>query len=117
MVANANSGRKKGTPNKDKQALAVRLAIRHPEYNPVMAMAANAVAMQADVDAVAESLSDPDSDAKVDLAKLNQMRALVNQEHNAVAQYLHPKLKAIENTGSTLHRVKVIDLTGQKKGK
>lgn len=68
-------GRQKGTPNKPKQALVEMMAERWPGYHPVLAMAAIA------------------NDESVELETRFQA-------HKEVAQYVEPKRKAIEHTGS-----------------
>jgi len=66
-------GRPAGSLNKNKTALIALLEAKFPGYNPVVEMAAIA------------------NDESVDLP----MRA---QMHKEVAQYTHPKLKAVETT-------------------
>ena len=82
-------GRKKGTVNKSKQALIERINAEYPDYHPVMAMADVA----------------NDDDAPPD------MRFQANRE---VAQYIEPKRKAIEMSGSTGIHLRLTDLTGNK---
>ena len=67
-------GRQKGTPNKDTQALQERIAQRYPGWDPVEAMA--------------EIARDDQNDVMIRLAALKE-----------IAQYIHPKRKAIEHTG------------------
>ena len=67
-------GRQKGTPNKDTQALQERIAQRYPGWDPVEAMA--------------EIAQDDTNDVMIRLAALKE-----------IAQYIHPKRKAIEHTG------------------
>ena len=64
-------GRKKGTPNKPKQALIEAIQAKFPNYHPVMAMAEIA----------------NDESLPVDM-RFNA--------HKEVAQYIEPKRKAIE---------------------
>ena len=74
-----------GTPNKNKQALIALLEARYPGYQPVVSMA--------------EIANDMDNDL--------QMRF---NAHKEVAQYIVPKLKAVEHTGnidSTITKRKV----------
>ena len=68
-------GRQKGTPNKDTQALQERIAQRYPGWDPVEAMA--------------EIAQDDTNDVMIRLAALKE-----------IAQYIHPKRKAIEHTGT-----------------
>ena len=63
-----------GIPNKNKQALIALLEARYPGYQPVVSMA--------------EIANDMDNDL--------QMRF---NAHKEVAQYIVPKLKAVEHTG------------------
>jgi len=79
-------GSRKGIPNKNKQALLARLAERFPEWNPVIEMAAVAVAMG-------------DSLKPYETAKIEDLRALIDA-NDKVAQYLTPKLKAVELSGA-----------------
>lgn len=67
-------GRTKGTPNKDTAAIRERLADEFPDWDPVLALAAIA--------------NDPTADP--------QLRFYASKE---VAQYVHPKRKAIEHSG------------------
>ena len=67
-------GRQKGTPNKDTKALQDRIAERYPGWDPVEAMA--------------EIAQDDTNDVMIRLAALKE-----------IAQYIHPKRKAIEHTG------------------
>lgn len=67
-------GRTKGTPNKSTVELRDRLAEKYPDYDPVMAM----------VDLANDPSADP------------FMRFTASKE---VAQYIHPKRKAIEHSG------------------
>lgn len=67
-------GRQKGTPNKDTKALCDRIAERYPGWDPVEAMA--------------EIARDEQNDVMIRLAALKE-----------IAQYIHPKRKAIEHTG------------------
>ena len=74
-----------GTPNKNKQALIALLEAKYPGYQPVVSMA--------------EIANDMDNDL--------QMRF---NAHKEVAQYIVPKLKAVEHTGnidSTITKRKV----------
>lgn len=67
-------GRTKGVPNKDTAAIADALRERYPDWDPVIAMA--------------EIANDPKNDITLRLAAAKE-----------VAQYIHPKRKAIELTG------------------
>ena len=67
------SGRKKGTPNKDKQELRDMLAEHFPDYHPVLALAKLATNKRTSID----------------------RRILCHRE---VAKYVAPQLKAIEHT-------------------
>lgn len=67
-------GRQKGTPNKDTKALCDRIASKYPGWDPVEAMA--------------EIAQDDTNDVMIRLAALKE-----------IAQYIHPKRKAIEHTG------------------
>lgn len=69
------AGRKKGVPNKDTQALQDRIASKYPGWDPVEAMA--------------EIAQDEQNDVMIRLAALKE-----------VSQYIHPKRKAIEHTGT-----------------
>ena len=70
--------RAKGTPNKDKQQLLRALQKIYPDYNPLS-----------------------------ELLKLAHDNETTNSEkiscHKEIAQYVHPKLKAIEMTGEVDH--------------
>lgn len=68
-------GRQKGTPNKDTKALCDRIASKYPGWDPVEAMA--------------EIARDEQNDVMIRLAALKE-----------IAQYIHPKRKAIEHTGT-----------------
>jgi len=70
---------RKGSPNKNKQALIALLQAKYPEYHPVLEMAKIA----------------NDTDAEP------MMRFNANKE---VAQYVTPKLKAVEITGEIINR-------------
>ena len=69
-----------GIPNKNKQALIALLQAKYPEYHPVVEMAAIA------------------NDKTQDIA--TRFAA-----HKEVAQYVTPKLKALEVTGELDHNV------------
>ena len=64
---------RKGVPNKNKQALIILLQNKYPGYHPVLSMAT-----------IAHETDDPQ---------------LAAQMHKEVAQYVTPKLKAIEHSG------------------
>lgn len=66
-------GRKKGTPNKEKQALRELLAEHYPDYHPVLALAKIATNKRTGID-----------------------RRITC--HREVAKYIEPQLKAIEHT-------------------
>lgn len=66
-------GRQKGTPNKDTKALQDRIASKYPGWDPVEAMA--------------EIAQDDQNDVMIRLAALKE-----------IAQYIHPKRKAIEHS-------------------
>lgn len=68
-------GRQKGTPNKEKAGLLAMLSERFPGYHPVMAMA--------------EIANDPAVELDTRF-----------QAHKEVAQYVEPKRKAIEHSGT-----------------
>lgn len=69
-----------GSRNKNKQALIALLQAKYPDYHPVVEMAAIA------------------NDSNNDLpTRFNA--------HKEVAQYVTPKLKAVEHTGSLDHNV------------
>ncbi len=63
-----------GSPNKNKQALIALLQAKYPGYHPVMEMAAIG--------------NDPENDLQT---RFNA--------HKEVAQYVTPKLKAVEHSG------------------
>ena len=67
-------GNRKGIPNKNKQALIALLKKQYPDYHPVLALA--------------EIGHDMENSVEVRLSA-----------HKEVAQYVTPKLKAIELTG------------------
>ena len=67
-------GSRAGIPNKNKQALIALLEVKYPGYNPVVSMA--------------EIANDMDNDLPT---RFNA--------HKEVAQYIVPKLKALEITG------------------
>ena len=70
-----------GLPNKNKQALLKMLELRYPDYHPVIAMA--------------EIANDKENDLPT---RFNA--------HKEVAQYVTPKLKAVEHTGDIDHDVR-----------
>lgn len=67
-------GRQKGTPNKPKRALLALLREKYPNYHPVLEMAK-----------IAHETADV---------------SLAAQMHKEIAQYVEPKLKAVELTGA-----------------
>ncbi len=73
-------GRPAGSQNKNKNAMVLLLQKKYPGYHPIMEMAAIAN----------------------DLANTIEMRAGMHKE---IAQYVTPKLKAVEITGSIDSRV------------
>lgn len=91
--------RPKGSPNKNKRELKARLKqLLGEDFDPVVRMAEMAVALHEN----ATSTRDP-SDQKSALDGWDK-----------VAQYVEPKLKAIEVSGEidSKHTVKIVDLTG-----
>lgn len=72
--ARQGAGRKKNVPNKDKRELVDRLNKKFPNWDPVMAMAEMANDKKNGID----------------------LRFAASKE---VAQYIHPKRKAIEHSG------------------
>lgn len=72
--ARQGAGRKKNVPNKDKRELVEKLAKAFPRWDPVMAMAEMANDKKNGID----------------------LRFAASKE---VAQYIHPKRKAIEHSG------------------
>ena len=64
-----------GSPNKNKQALIILLQAKYPDYHPVLAM------------------------AEVANDETNDLPTRFNA-HKEVAQYVTPKLKAVEHSGS-----------------
>lgn len=75
-----------GAINKNKRALLLALQARYPDYQPVVEMADAAFKLS---DAARQA--DPDS--------APGLWAQASQAHDRVAQYVTPKLKAIEVTG------------------
>jgi len=69
-----------GSPNKNKQALIKMLQLKYPDYHPIMEMA--------------EIANDEDMDVN--------LRFNANKE---IAQYVVPKLKAVEVKGDVEHRI------------
>jgi hypothetical protein len=76
------AGSRKGVPNQPKRALLALLNEKYPGYHPILEMAAIA------------------NDTDVDLA----MRAGMHKE---IAQYVVPKLKAVETTGEVSLDVRI----------
>lgn len=71
-----------GSPNKNKQALIALLQAKYPDYHPVVEMAA---------------IANDDN---------NDLQTRFNA-HKEVAQYVTPKLKAVEHTGDIDHDIHV----------
>lgn len=69
-----------GSPNKNKQALIKMLELKYPGYDPICNMVE--IAMNAELDI--------------------NLRFNANKE---VAQYIVPKLKAVEHTGDVSHTI------------
>jgi len=83
MAQGAKSGgRQKGTLNKNKQALAVMLAAKFPEYDPVIHMA--------------EIANDPENEQSV--------RFNASKE---VAKYRHAQLKAVDVQGDVATNITI----------
>lgn len=66
-----NSGRKKGTPNKDKKELRDRLNAEFPNYDPLLSLAAIG--------------NDPKTPLEMKITC-----------HKEIAKYIHPQRKAVE---------------------
>lgn len=86
-------GRQKGTPNKDKQALLqlVRDAVGDQDYHPVVEMAKTAHRLGQTILTHAG-----DIEGQLTLAEMEKLKQMAERE---VAQYVAPKLKAIEHSG------------------
>lgn len=87
-------GRQKGSLNKPKRALLALLRERYPNYHPVLEMAK-----------IAHETDDP---------------GLAAQMHKEIAQYVEPKLKAMELTGKDggpvqITRIELVPLSGNSK--
>ncbi len=89
---------RKGSPNKNKQALIALLKAKYPGYHPVLEMAAIA---NDDVECPSCKDEEPLEDCEVCMGSGYQpvtleMKFNANKE---VAGYVTPKLKAVEHTG------------------
>lgn len=82
-----------GSPNRNKQALIKLLQAQYPGYQPVMEIAHAAHKLTGAAKAAEES---KDSEEKAQALGLWERAAAA---HEKVAQYVTPKLKAIELTG------------------
>lgn len=81
-------GRKKGTSNKDKQQLMemIQAAVGDEDYHPVVEMARQAVALR-----------DMETAPDLSVADIERLKLAANKE---VANYVAPKLKSVDLTGS-----------------
>jgi len=79
---NKTGGRKKGSPNKDKQELIDMIQEKFPEYHPLLAMA--------------EIANDDKSDKNLQL-----------QASKEVAKYIVPQLKSVDHSFDTKHNISV----------
>ena len=108
--------RAKGTPNKPKRALLVRLTEMYgEEFNPILQMAGNAVNVQMMTN---EAVADYKEKAPADIGKYEEDEikkaaskvVVLSRESNdlwdKIAQYVTPKLKAIEMDSSVSGEVK-----------
>lgn len=85
-------GRKKGTPNKDKQSLLelIREEVGEADYHPVVELARQAVRLK-------DSLDEVDDENGLTLREKEQLMTAANRE---VSQYVAPKLKSVEVSGT-----------------
>lgn len=100
------AGRPDGAQNKNKAFLMKRLQDMYGEdFHPIMKMAKNANTLQEKVEGLGDAVEN------ADLIDANKAWA-------EIAQYVEPKLKAVEHSGKidARHTVKIIDLSGESKG-
>mgnify|MGYP006394611153 FL=1 len=108
--------RAKGTPNKPKRALLVRLTEMYgEEFNPILQMAGNAVNVQmmtneAVADYRVKSNADEGKYDEDEIKKAASKVVVLSRESNdlwdKIAQYVTPKLKAIEMDSTVSGEVK-----------
>jgi len=90
MAREKTGGRKKGTPNKEKQELLDMIQEKFPDYHPLLAMVEIANNEEIVVMVTKKGL-DIEVNAVTEDTKF--------QAHKEVCKYIVPQLKAIEHTG------------------
>lgn len=90
MARDKTGGRKKGTPNKDKQDLLDMIQDKFPDYHPLLAMVEIAN-NEEEVVMVTKKGIDIKVNAVTEDTKF--------QAHKEVCKYIVPQLKAIEHSG------------------
>lgn len=112
-------GSRAGCQNKNKEFLLNRLKDMYgKDFDPILKMAQNCLTLQTIADKCAKGMraEDLDSKAVVD-ASSSAIDAIAAWDK--VAQYVQPKLKAVELTGADGEALKitVMQYTGKSKGK
>lgn len=99
-----HGGRQKGTPNKDKQELLslIQKRVGDKKYHPVVEMAVQAVELRKSIDehTTEEELKAADNEVKWGYISLTDKHKLLQMANKEVAQYVAPKLKAVEVSGT-----------------
>lgn len=98
MSANIVPHGRKGRPNKNKQRLMNALKVEYgDDFDPIMVMAKNASHMQSVLN---EKLTpnEEDSEDQLEIDKILALQLIpeVNKEWSRIAEYVVPKLKAVE---------------------
>lgn len=115
-------GDRTGSPNRNKTFLLERLRAMYGEdFDPMIRACENAIRMSEIAD-IAKAKSDKSDECKVVISPCGEdgdplleefaMRRECVNAWDKIAQYVTPKLKSVDVSGSTLTLVKRIDLSG-----
>ncbi len=95
-------GREAGTPNKNKVYLMNRLQDMYgKDFHPIMNMAKNCVVLQVIADGYTAEMTKQDYNDVQAVEEVSTSAIKANEAWDKMAQYVQPKLKAIEHNGGT----------------